>query len=94
MEIKWSEPAQKDLENFLDFYFEKDISFCEKWVNDLEEKLEHLKTFPDMGSLHSLLTEEFRMILIDPAILIYEIIDKKIYILGLHHQYQNFLSNY
>ena len=91
--VKWTTPARQDLKQIHD-YIAKDSKFYAKKVSDeILEKSENLKLFPQMGRIVPEIGDpNVRELIVYSYRLIYEILPEEIRILALIHGKRDFFS--
>jgi toxin ParE1/3/4 len=89
--IIWSEPAREDLQHIYDFIANDSSRYAKKVVDEIIEKSEQLKNFPNIGRVVPEIDDDsVREVFIYSYRMMYQVSDESIKILALVHFKQNF----
>lgn len=87
MRIKITQEAQNDFRNMFDYYYEetKDAEYTLKIINDIREKIDHLKTFPFRCPPLIPEDETIRALYYKRYAIVYEVLEEDVVILNVKH---------
>jgi len=90
-EIVWTNQAQADLGEIYDYIATKDPQAALKLIEDIEQRVEQLKIFPESGRKVPELTKAphtYRELIIKNYRVIYRYSGEKVYVLHVRHAKQ------
>lgn len=87
MRIKITQEAQNDFRNMFDYYYEetKDAEYTLKIINDIREKIDHLKVFPFRCPPLIPEDETIRALYYKRYAIVYEVLEEDVVILNVKH---------
>ncbi|MBI3584104.1 MAG: type II toxin-antitoxin system RelE/ParE family toxin [Nitrospinae bacterium] len=92
--VKWTTPAKFDLKDIHDYIARDSKYYAQKVSQDIVDKSERLKYFPEIGRIVPEINEpNIRELFIYSYRLIYEVLPNGVQVLALIHGKQNFTGN-
>ncbi len=91
--VKWTKPAKNDLKQIHDYIARDSKFYAQKILQDIVDKSEKLKIFPEIGRIVPEIGDpNVRELIIYSYRLIYEVFPNKVEILALIHGKRDFSS--
>ena len=90
-ELLWTETAKRDLQLIYDYIANDSIFYADKFVDELFEKAENLKSFSGVGRVvPEIQNEKIREIFHHSYRIMYKISEETIYVTQITHMAQSF----
>ena len=83
--IEFSSSAESDLSNIWEYLFLYNEEIADSFILEITDRVKDLKMFPFLGSVHEDLENGERYVVHKKYDIIYEVKDKKIFILRILH---------
>lgn len=84
--------ASRDLEEIIDYFASRNIEVGERFVNEFNQKCEHLTKFPNMGRSYAEIVPSLRGIPLNGYIILYQVLEDGIVIVRVVSGYRNLES--